>query len=269
VEARILAENFLLDVHYQVSQNHNLLRALARMRHAAGYIVAINSRASEVNQSIYHFQEMEQIARAINDQTLLNIALTYQGDMLRRRGDVVKAIVYFETAYDSTPLADAAARGNSAQLLGRVYLHNNDVNGFERMLAKSEEIACQLQASASTLYGAYSLGTVHEEYGKGYARLGKIQKSLDHLALAKSWLPSTRSWEMVVKATQAEALIRGNEFYEGIQMAIEVANFARSHGHFRLLERINRIYRLLDQRMLDIGRANIALHEALLGPIEH
>ncbi len=56
---------------------------------------------------------METIARILKDDTLVNIALTYQGDMYRRLGDLGKSITYLEAARDTTPKADKAALGNS------------------------------------------------------------------------------------------------------------------------------------------------------------
>ena len=46
---------------------------------------------------------MEEVARTLNNHTLLNIALTYQGDMFRRLGRYGKAITYLEVARYTTP----------------------------------------------------------------------------------------------------------------------------------------------------------------------
>jgi len=62
----------------------------------------MNARTSEVPLAIHYYHEMESVARIIHDQTLLNIALTYQGDMYRRLSDLSKAITYLEAARDTS-----------------------------------------------------------------------------------------------------------------------------------------------------------------------
>src|SRR5205823_5427108 len=78
-------------------------------------------------------EHIEAIARTLNDHTLLNIALTYQGDMYRRLGKHTQAITYLEAARDTTPHADNAAKGNGMQLLGRAYLRVVLAGNTERM----------------------------------------------------------------------------------------------------------------------------------------
>ena len=106
------------------TENQNLLRSLASVHHAAGYIVGMGT--GEIACPIYYYQQLENIARSLHDDTLLNTALTYHGDVLRRGGDVRNAVVYLEAARDIAPHADKAAKGNTLQLLGRAYLLSKD-----------------------------------------------------------------------------------------------------------------------------------------------
>src|SRR2546423_14331404 len=101
----------------------------------------MSARTSEVPLAIHHYHEMESVARIIHEQTLLNIALTYQGDMYRRLGDLSKAIAYLKAARDTTPQANKAARGNGLQLLGRATFLTKHVRSFECALAEPEELA--------------------------------------------------------------------------------------------------------------------------------
>lgn len=264
-EARTIVETMLRDLRYYASQDTALLHAMAQAHHVAGHVVALMSRTNELGQAMRHFQEMEDIARTIKDDTLLNVALTYHGDMFRKRGELAKAKIYLETARDMTPGADEGTRGNSAQLLGRVYLYANDVNGFERSLAISEELGYSLNLTGDKVCGAYNLGTVYEEYARGYNTLGQPQKSMIYLDKARKTLPSSQRWDMVLRATEAETLVRSGEMHEGIQRAISVALFARIHGYNRLLERVYRLHNYLDRKMLEINQATMSLREALIG----
>src|SRR5258708_33074350 len=122
-EALTVAERLTENLKNQITaEDPELLRGLAQAHHATGYIFSEVTRANQSYGAIVHYQQMASIARTINDHTLLNIALTYEGDMYRRLGDLEKAITYLKAARDTTPRADAAARGNGLQLLGRAYL---------------------------------------------------------------------------------------------------------------------------------------------------
>jgi hypothetical protein len=99
------------------------------------------------------------LGRLLDDPTLINIGLTYQGDMHQRRGEVEQALVFLEAACE-TKGADAAALGNGIQLLGRAHLRRGDLANFERALARSEELTAHFDPAESSTRGHYSLGTV-------------------------------------------------------------------------------------------------------------
>src|SRR2546421_131031 len=70
-----------------------------------------------------------------------------------------------------------------AQLLSRVYLIGKDLKGFDREIKISEELAYQVQGG--TTGGSYSLGTVYEEDGESYSRLGDMNRWRP--SLSKRW----------------------------------------------------------------------------------
>ncbi|HYU76157.1 MAG TPA: helix-turn-helix domain-containing protein [Ktedonobacteraceae bacterium] len=265
-EARVTIEHLMHNIQSQItSEDPILLCALARAYHTAGYVVSEATRASESYSAILHYEQMEFIARLLNDHTLLNIALTYQGDMFRRLGSVTKAITYLEAARDTTPRADAAARGNGIQLLGRAYLRRGEFGNFERTMAEAEELASTFDPRASSTQGHYSLGTVYEEYGRSYTDLGQMQKAMDYLDRAQATLPSTKFWELLVVTSRATTLVKGGEFRSGIQLAIEAAEQIRAAGILRYLERIYGIQQYLDKLTREIGQMSVPLREVLDG----
>src|SRR5579885_858621 len=123
VEGKALINKLLTELTRQIhTEDPGLLNCLARAHHAAGHVTSEGSRTENVLDAFRHFQQTEKIARIINDDTLLNIGLTYEGDMLRRKGDIKGGLQYLLEARDHTPNADREARGNSLQLLARVSL---------------------------------------------------------------------------------------------------------------------------------------------------
>ena len=268
--ARSLSEKLVRKLSDQValvtSPDTALLHDLAHAHFIAGYSIAINTYSYEAVLAIEHFHRMEQLARDLTDQTLLNLALTYQGDMYCRKGDLQEARTYLEAAQNSTPLADTASRGNSLQLLCRVYLRMNDLVNFEYTMKVAEQLAAVIEPDKSVTHGQYCLGTVYEEYARSYGNLGQLQQALDYLAKAEETLPPLPHWRLLLTTTRALALIRGGEIAQGTQVAIQAAQSCRAHGNIRLLERIRGLQRFLDRQALQMKRAAVELDDALSDP---
>lgn len=269
VEARSTIETLFRNLKKQPEHNEPpFLRALAYAHGMGGHIQAITRRTREVEHVLRHYQEMAHIAQALEDQSLLNIALSYQGDMLRRRGEVAQAIAHLEKAREHTPLADAATRGNNALLLARAYLAHKNDSAFECEMACAEEIARANDTSTDHTLTLFSLGTVYEEYARGYGKMGKLEKSLHYLQLAENHLPAHNLWSLSLKATRGEALIHAGEIAEAMPILIEVAHLAQMYGHQRLLERLYRQQYYLDDQASLMRKASRTLSEVLQGPVE-
>lgn len=268
-EAFTIIEHLVQDLRKQIiTEDPRMLRSFAHALQVAGYVNSMRAKTSEVFLAINRYHEMESVARLIQDPTLLNIALTYQGDMYRRQGDLQKAITYLEAARDTTPEANAAARGNGLQLLGRVALLNKDTPTFEHAMAESEELASAIDPAINSIHGHYSLGSVYEEYAKSYATLGQVQKALEYVKRTKATLPKTPNNSILLMIVSAEALIYGGEIESGEPLALEAARLSRIQGHYRRLERLQNIKRYLHQQTLKLSKAEMGLDEALNGPIE-
>jgi transcriptional regulator with XRE-family HTH domain len=271
-EAYIIAQKLVQDaVHHIAGMKDDplFLHAFARMYHAVAFATALSVRSEEVGQAIYYFQQMEYFARQLKDDTLLAIALTYQGDMQRRKGDLSKAITYLEAARDTTPQADTDARGNALQLLARAYLRVKRVNDFEVAIKGAEELAhVSSQQPARSTGNQYHLAHVYEEYAKSYVNLGKLQQALDYVDLAEKAHPLTKSTEMLLKLARAEVLIYSGDLRNGEPLAVEAAIYTRQHGHYRRLERVHALSRYIKQQVLHYSKVELALDEALEGQIE-
>jgi transcriptional regulator with XRE-family HTH domain len=258
------------------TEDPKLLQSLARAHHAAGYVISEATRASESYEAILQYENMEAIARSLNDHTLLNIALTYQGDMYRRLRNLTKAITFLEAARDTTPQADTAAKGNGMQLLGRAYLRvvlagdTERMKDFERAMTTAEELAYTFDPTTSSTQGHYGPGMVYEEYGRSYTDLGQTQKAMEYLERAQNELPSTKFWELLEMISRAILLIKDGELRIGVQLAIDAANQSRTAGIERFVERVYNIQQYLDeeeeyhlQKQREIRQIGVSLREAL------
>jgi transcriptional regulator with XRE-family HTH domain len=272
-EANILVEKMLHDIPSIIkSEDTVLLRRLAYAEHLAGYVKSQVTRSNESMLSFSHYKEMERIARILKDDALLNISLTYAGDMLQRSGNVDEAIKYLEAARDTTPLADISARGNGIQLLGRAYFKARRLGDFEGAMKEAEELAHQLDLPENTsARGQYNLGTVLEEYGRSYGLLGHTDVAMDYLDKANEYFAqrSYQNRDLLLKTAKSMVLVRGGEMNEGVKLAIESIQLCRKHGNVRLLDRIYGVQQYIDRLTREIGSAGSILREALDGPIEY
>ncbi len=269
-EARVSGEKLIHDLRAQITKEDNeLLLRLARAHHVTGYVTSLNTHSNEVYKAVEHFEQMESIARILHDDTSINLALTYQGDMLRREGDIDEAVKRLEAARDTTPLADVAARGNGIQLLGRAYVQKRDVDGFERALAEAEQLVDKIDPEQSSTNGLYCRGTVLEEYGRSYGTIGQMQKSLEYLDEAEKELPPTMRWKILLITSRTVTLVRGGEYREGGELAIESAQLCRAYGNIRCLERVYGVQRYLERLSRETARLSGDIREALDGPLGH
>ena len=263
-EARAVIERLAHNLRSHITtENPPLLRSLAHMYHSAGYIVSEATQAQESYEAISHYQQMETIARLINDDTLLNIALTYQGDMYRRLGKLEKAATYLEAARDTTPRADKAALGNGLQLLARVYLRKGELGNFEYAMRQTEELSHTFDPTTSSTRGHYNPGTVYEEYGRSYGELGQTKKAMEYLDQAQEYLPRTKFWELLVTTSRAIVLVKGNQIQSGVQLAIATTEEIKKVGILRYLDRIQLINKHLEHLERQIGALRKPLQEAL------
>jgi transcriptional regulator with XRE-family HTH domain len=267
-EARAVIEKLVRDTQRQMAtDNPELLRSLAHVYHAAGYITGMGVRTKEVALPVSYYHQLGELAYNIKDDTLLNIALTYQGDMFRRSSDIRKALIYLEAARDTAPLADASARGNTLQLLGRTYLLSRNKRGFERAMAVAKELAYAVKPETDSTHGQYNLAAVYEEYAKNYGMLGQIDKALDYVKLAEAERPQTQFWETLLMIARAEIFIFNGDVASGKPLALEAARLSQLQGHQRRLERIYNMRRYLSRKVLEYGKAEIELGEILDGSL--
>ncbi len=270
VEAQTTIETLLRNVKKQHRlEDQAFLHALAFAHCIAGHVQTIMRKTREVAHILHHYQEMAKIAHRLEDQTLLALALAFHGDMLRRRGDTAQALGYFEKVHANCPLASLAARGASALLRARTLLANRDYSSFEDEMASATAMAHKPETSADIVLTQFSLGTVYLEYGRSYGLLGNLAQSQHNLLLAEAHLPACNLWSMLLKATQAEALVHAGDISSAMPLLIEVAHLAQMYGHQLLIERLYRLHYYLEERVTVFRQASHSLVDVLHGPIEH
>jgi transcriptional regulator with XRE-family HTH domain len=244
------------------------LRAYARLYQAVAYVTSMRVRSEQADEPLYFYRQMEHFARALGDDGLLNVALTYQGDMYRRKGDLAKAIACLEAARDETPGADDAARGNALQLLGRAYvLAGNKMPEAVTALQAAEDLALQIGEQNTSTGRQFHLPHVYEEFAKTYDAMGQPQQALDYVDRAERAEPLTTATGMLLKVARGEILVHSGDLRNGVPLVAAAAVESRAQGNERRLERILTIQRFINRQLRAYGRAELALSEALEGDL--
>lgn len=282
-QASLIVDRLLqsaLDLTKASPADNETLSRLAQAQYLAAYVKNHTTHTNQLHIPLQHYHALEETARTLQDETLVNIALTYQGDMLQRGSDIEKGITYLEAARDTTPFADLSARGNALQLLARAYFRAGRLAEFDRAMHEAEDIASQiashsgyvtLSSKASSTRGLFNDATVYEEWGKSLGVLGKRNDAMAYLDKAedsfnKNWTPQRK--DLLIKSARAMALIYSGEIEEGTKLSIECIDLCKRYGNVRTMERIYGINRHLDKLSRQTGNASAAIREALDGPIE-
>jgi transcriptional regulator with XRE-family HTH domain len=267
-EAHAVGENLVAAAtHRRPAGDPATLRAYARLYQAVAYVTSMRVRSEQADEPLYFYRQMEHFARALGDDGLLNVALTYQGDMLRRQGDLAQAIACLEAARDTTPGADDAARGNALQLLGRTYVLAGRSQEALTALQAAEELALKVGGQNTSTGRQFHLPHVYEEFAKTHDTLGHPQQALDYVDRAERAQPLTTATGVLLKVARGEILVHSGDLRTGVPLIVAAAIDSRAQGNQRRLERILTIQRYINREIRAYGRAEMALSEALEGDI--
>jgi transcriptional regulator with XRE-family HTH domain len=243
------------------------LRAYAHLYQAVAYVTSMRVRSEQADEPIYFYHQMEGFARALGDDGLLNVALTYQGDMYRRKGDLAHAMTFLEAARDTTPGADDAARGNALQLLGRTYVLADKFREADTALKASEDLALKIGEQNTSTGKQFHLPHVYEEFAKTYDAMGEPQQALDYVDRAERAQPLTTATGMLLKVARGEILIHSGDLRNGVPLIVAAALHSRAHGNQRRLERVYFLQRYLNREIRQRARAESEISEALEGDL--
>ncbi|WP_189362067.1 helix-turn-helix domain-containing protein [Thermogemmatispora tikiterensis] len=261
--ARAVIEQVLSTLSLPEQHDPSSLQMLARTYYVAAFVLLRTTTTREWERVLELYQQVEAIARQLQEPTLLHLALTYQGDIERRRGRLVQAAQYLEAA-QTLPNVPDPVRGNGLQLLARVYLRRQDLQAFDSAMKQAEALApAQLTQTLFDLPLRYSRGTVYEEYARSCADLGQSQLAFHYLDLAQHSLPATRFWELMLLTARIIVLVKAHEFDAGTSLALDLLPELKQKGLQRFLDRLHFVQRYLDQLQQQAGRASRSLADAL------
>lgn len=243
--AYAIGDRLLTTLTRQVKKGEtSLMPELACSLYFAGHAASIAENDPPKALSI--FKQLEDVARELQNDDWLCLALTYQGEMYRRLRKNDQAIEIL-TNVPQGPGVDVYIRGNRAQLLARAYGKSQDWKKAERLLGEAKELASQEEKRTSDIYVCYSLCGVYEEYARLFMH-NAPQRSLHYMQLAKKYAPSAPRWRIPLLLTEGEILLRAvgraevrepkralhePDYEIGKKLILKAIHLAREGGHKR------------------------------------
>lgn len=229
----------------------------------AGYTLDLQGNVRAANG---YFDRMLTVARYMEDDGLIAIALAYKGELQRRSGYLKKARLQFQQAYEKTQ--EQTTLGHCAQLFARLASQLGEDEQFERLMNE----ACRLANNAASTYQVvqrqYCLGAVYLEYCDHYGRKGEVSKASEYFLLAEKVLPATPHWKLALTASHGLLLVRSNCLEQGIDYVVNAVKLAKKHGNARILAPFYTLRNDLSHQAIALSKANIRLGDAFYGSSE-
>lgn len=243
-----------------------LLEPYACSLYFAGHITAIRSNFFV---ALRYYEQMEEKAVQLKNYDLQYLALTSQGEMYRRKGELEKALQRMQQVPDAVKIS-ASNRGNLAQLQARVLagIHREGREASWTSFERALTIARDLDGQASGLYNCFELCGVYVDMARLSAK-SSTSRSLEYLEMAEKSNALAKRWQIPLARTKGEILIRKalrarikdsgdvtdlKDFQEGADALKQAVDLARTGGHVRQEHHIERFCASLPQEALGTGR---------------
>jgi transcriptional regulator with XRE-family HTH domain len=189
------------------------------------------------------FDEMYQLGQELDDSNIIALAMTHQGDILRKRGRYELAVRCLEVAQPYAETSDPYIRGMRWQILARAHYEYGYESSFLRAIDHAQEIALQTQSTLDAKYNQFNLIEVLQERAQGYTMLWQPQKALDiykETDQLKPFRPLRDLGSYTIIKAQAHAF--SGDIDEGVKLALKGLDIARGYGSKRHIARVQKMY---------------------------
>lgn len=214
-----------------------------------------------------YFHEMQLLGEELNNADIIALAMTYQGDVLRKRGRYETAIRYLDMAKAYSDVASSSVAGMRWLILARAHAVYGAESRFLDAIDHAQEIVIHTKEDLDTLSNQFSLVDVLQERAQGYTMLWKPQIALDiykETDILRPFRPLRDLGSYIIVKAQAHAY--NGDVEQGISYAIDGLDLATQYHSVRHVSRVQVMYDRLNvtlagkhPRMKDLQEA---LHTA-------
>ncbi len=212
-----------------------------------------------------HFSEMIDLGNELNDADVITLGMTYQGDVLRKRGRYETALRCFEAAGAYAKVASSNVQGKYHCTIARAHYMFGEEPKFLRAIDAALEVADGTKASISSIAGKVTLDEVLCEKAAGFARLWKPEKSLEIFKETDTLRPFRPLRELgSYTMEKALAYLYQGDLDRGIKLSLKGLQLASAYQSKRHIKRLDVTYNRLKVMPIGKDRRLNTLHEAII-----
>ena len=208
-----------------------------------------------------HFTETTNLGQELNSADMIALGMSYQADVLRKRGRYETALRCFEAAKPYVAVASPDVQGKHYAQVARAHYLFGDEQRFLQAINPALEIADRMKDSIMNLF---SLDEVLCEQAAGFTRLGKparaieIFKETDRL---RRFRPLRERGSYTLE--KAQALLYLGDLDQGIKLALRGLQLASEYQSKRHIMRVDAIYNRLHVMPIGTDKRLNMLRDAL------
>ena len=197
-----------------------------------------------------HFVETADLGQELNDTDMIALGMSYQADVLRKRGRHETSLRCFEAAKPYVAVASLDVQGKHYAQVARAHYLFGDEQKFLQAINPALEIAEQMKDSVMNLF---SLDEVLCEQAAGFTRLGKPGKALEIFKQTdqlRPFRPLREQGSYTLEKALAHLYI--GDLNQGIKFSLRGLQLASEYRSKRHIRRMDETYNRL--RVLPIGK---------------
>src|SRR5258707_5135721 len=245
-----------LSVEYQkarASHFREMRLILPQVYQSLGLAEAVLSDRPE--STMHFYKNWQRAAKELNDLNGQVLAISFQGDTLRRAGNYTAAQSFLEEVWErfkdnpSSGISDRAA-GNGLQFLARVRLEQEEGKQTYELLRRADEYAHRLMPfAARDYYICFGLLSVKQQLAKLFMLSGKYPKGFKALEEAKLLAKKAGPrWAIPEQMKEGELIMRvgrdsedASLIKEGRTILLQGYQLAEKYHHLRQQNQARRL----------------------------
>jgi transcriptional regulator with XRE-family HTH domain len=208
-----------------------------------------------------HFSEMVDLGQELHDADTIALGMSYQADVLRKRGRYETALRCFEAAKPYVAAASLDVQGKHYLQVARAHYDFGHEQQFLQTINPALEVADQMKDSIMNLF---SLDEALCEQAAGFTRLGKpamalqIFKETDEL---RRFRPLREKGSYTLE--KALAYLYAGDLDQGIKFSLRGLQLASEYQSARHIRRMDVTYHRLKALPIGKDKRLNTLHEAI------
>ncbi|MBV9688203.1 MAG: helix-turn-helix domain-containing protein [Ktedonobacteraceae bacterium] len=211
-----------------------------------------------------HFSTMLTLGEEVGDHDIMTLAMTYQGDILRKRGLYETAVRRLEAAKPSADQACLCVKGIRWVVLARGHAPYGQEERFKEAINNALELVRETPEDLNALCNQFNLVEVLQEQAQGYSMLWKPEKALEIYKQTDLMRPVRSLRDLgSYSIIKAQAHAYSGNIEDGVTLALRGLDLANQYHSKRHVSRVQIMYDRLNVTSMSTHPRLRDLKEAL------